>query len=352
MSCLQQHLNVTMNESLDKNDIDFQINEKPIQLKSKYSYETGFEEWATFEDYVFVVNYDSDIIPFIKNLLEYLSLDFALLSEKIKSSIQMIWLSYMSYYGILEGKTISKKQRKKMMKGYVIPISSGKPFSKTAKDDREKESMKENFQVAYKVYKESGRFPKGYWNDKNKEILVGMFQYILTDKGINITTKKDINRKLISECGLYNAYMKIYGTTKVQPIRDDFFGGEKNMIIEDEIEMEQTNVTTIIETPPEPKEESLVNNINLSNIDSVIALSEKSIEKYKCFTDMILSDELLQLMKKNYSISKDKWIKMSVQNATIVIEKTLQISELLTQLEQVKQKINDIIEEVKDITSK
>jgi|GEM_PF-2682436 len=81
---------------LDKNGVDFRINNSDVQLKTRYTYQTIYNN-----DWEFVVYYDRPGICIVQDLFGFIKLkDKIILERDFQGMINNAWSNYMKYIGL------------------------------------------------------------------------------------------------------------------------------------------------------------------------------------------------------------------------------------------------------------
>jgi hypothetical protein len=381
---------VLMSELLDREGIDFQINGQSIQLKSKFTY----EDVSIFqlEKNVFIVNYNGNITEFIKSLFKYLDFSFEkYIKPKQLNHIQMIWFNYMKYYGILDSVQKSKKFYKKHSQGITNNIVAIKLHNEETVEKEEKRMN--DISAIYKVYQDTKKFPKGCWDKMTPKEFSSLLMYAhsLVLKDHPIQKQEDVSHKLINKLGLQYGYPRVFKTYQLQPLKDILFGEEETKVMNFE-EKEVTNKnkndaenTTDSNIPPvnieetvalndnntacsavgnpilnEQTESQMTNDESTSEITKVNNISknfnlnlnifnQETNNQFRQIPEMM--NNMVNIVSKNYGISRDKWMGLSLSNALIIVQKTVEISELAQKDIEIQTSMAAIIDEVKKIAN-
>lgn len=87
---------VYIDSKLDKNGVDFRINNMDVQLKTRYTYQTGFNN-----DWEFVVYYDLPGVCIIQDLFEFVGIkDRIIITRELQGELNGAWSNYMRYIGL------------------------------------------------------------------------------------------------------------------------------------------------------------------------------------------------------------------------------------------------------------
>lgn len=341
---------VTMSVKLDKLGIDFIINSRNIQLKSKYSYENNIE--YDMEKDLFVVHYNGSISPFIRSLMDYLELDFGLITNKCMNHIQMIWINYMSYYGILESMKVrgkSKRNKKRYGKKYIDhQVISIKQHAESNGQKKEGANMLNNTKIksAYEVYKRTTKFPRGFWDDITKNEFIDLIKYAIEVNNIILTQPLDVTALLLNKLGFQYGFAKVFGTCAIKPIRDALFGENTIDISTDNSDEKTTQPTDIKSSEIQELTNNKLQYDNKSNDTEISDL------EYLNNVIKILRTSMSAIVKHRFGISNDEWMAMPLQDVFVVSEKVNQLIELEHVAEETNQKINNIMSQVKVLLKK